>query len=470
LIAPTRVVPGTSSARTWPATVALLLSLASPASTQEAGLVGSGFDPELWRPLPAHQQQVIRQLAPGIARAMESRDAPGLAAQLDQLERSLGDFAGYPERRPEYGGPIDASAPDFRALSEAWAGSFSRMAGRQGWEGASPADADIQEGNRLRVTVRHVRAYLQSWEASLPDRDAYLRRAREGLDYLLTAQSERYGVFGYPYHPGGPGLKSSAASMVERAFRAGHPRDDVVENGWIVNVFNLGDGGLQFDNGMSGIALLYGYAATGDERYLRAAERAGEWAASQILVTNWNYNSFSGYLLSRLYRVTGEHRWLDAARIKMEIGTMPGQRANGRWIDPHNARIQYHSVMLRAMIEYWLARVQAGDSRADEVRGRIALGLDNLAEQINRFGASNAHEALALDALSLGLIALGPYADWRRAADITVNYIVGGMKPRLEERGLPLTETLASYLLYRRFDSGATDLPAELSPGLRAAR
>ncbi len=397
---------------------------------------------------------------------MKTGDAETLAAQLDLLERSLDDFTGFPERRPEYGTPIDASTPDFTALSEHWAGSFARVAGRQGWERASPANADTQEGDRLRMTVRHVRAYLQSWEAGLPDRDTYLRRAREGLDYLLTAQSVRYGVFGYPYHPGGPGLKSSAASMVERAFRAGYPRDEVIENGWIVNVFNLGDGGLQFDNGMSGIALLYGYLVTGDERYLRAAERAGEWAASQILVTNWNYNSFSGYLLARLYRVTGERHWLDAARIKMEIGTMPGQRANGRWIDPHNARIQYHSVMLRAMIEYWLALVQAGDSRAEEVRDRIVLGLDNLAEQINRFGASNAHEALALDALSLGLITLGPADGWRRAADVTVNYIVGGMKPRLEERGLPLTETLASYLLYRRFDSGGIDLPAELAAGL----
>ncbi len=438
-----------------------------PASAQDTGLVGPGFDPARWQPLPAPQQRALRERAPEIEGAMRSGDREALALELDLLERSLGGFSGYPERRPEYGRPIDHTTPDFEALVEHWAASFARMAGRQGWEGASPANADFQEGNRLRVTVRHVRAYLQSWEAGLPDRDAFLQRAREGLDYLLTAQSERYGVFGYPYHPDGSGLKANAANMVERAFRAGHTRDEVIENGWIVNVFDLGDGGLQFDNGMSGISLLYGYSLTGDERYLRAAERAGEWAASQILVTNWNYNSFSGYLLSRLYRVTGERRWLDAARVKMETGTMPGQRANGRWIDPHNARIQYHSVMLRAMLEYWLALVQAGDQDAEEVHGRIALGLDNLAEQINRFGASNAHEALALDILSLGLIALGPNDAWRRAADTTVNTIVHDMRPRLEQRGLPLTETLASYLLYRRFEAGDVGLPMELAPGLK---
>ena len=110
--------------------------------------------------------------------------------------------------------------------------------------------------------------------------------------------------------------------------------DAVVRDGWIVD--DQGDGGLQFDNGVCGVAMLALHAATGEARYLDAARRAADWAIAQPLSANWNYNAFSVRLLAETWRATGEARYRDAALDKARYGVMPGQLRSGphagRWI------------------------------------------------------------------------------------------------------------------------------------------
>jgi hypothetical protein len=127
---------------------------------------------------------------------------------------------------------------------------------------------------------------------------------------------------------------------------------------------------------------------------------------------------------------------------------------NGRWFDQHNARIQYHSVMLRSLIDFYLALEQAGDPYADRIKDHIILGLDNLAEQITTYGASNVHELLSLDALCMGLMTFGYHESWERAANVNVNFLCDHFLPKLEESGYPMTETVAQYVLYRRVKDG----------------
>jgi len=95
------------------------------------------------------------------------------------------------------------------------------------------------------------------------------------------------------------------------------------------------------------------------------------------------------------------------------------------------------------------------------VKDGIVLGLNNLAEQINTYGASNVHELLSLDALSLGLLVFGPHENWEKAANVNVNALTNQFLPELEKRRMPMTETVASYILYRRVKAGeakATEL------------
>ena len=434
-------------------TITLVILCASAWAAEN--LVGEEFDSKKWPGrMPPDQAAKLAPLVERTEQAMRRLDKEAVVELVAKLREAHGKYAGVPEVCPEYVNPINANRPDLDRVVALWRKSFERMKGQNAWERAPSLDAKQQTGDRLRVSLRHARAYLQSCDAGIDGKDEFLQYALAGFDYIAACQGSN-GCFGYPYHPGGPGLKTGAAELVQKIVAAGKPFDQIVERGWIINDFRMGGGGLQFDNGICGIGLIYAYADTGNSKYLEAARHAGEWAIAQTIVRNWNYNCFSGQLLARLYRVTGEARFLDEARHKFQVGVLPGQMENGRWVDQHNACIQYHSVMLRALIDYYLALVQAGDVDAERVKGHILLGLGNLAEQITKYGASNIHEMLSLDALSLGLLTFEDHPEWDRAANVCVNAICDVALPMLEQRRMPMTETIASYILYRKATDGS---------------
>ena len=225
----------------------------------------------------------------------------------------------------------------------------------------------------------------------------------------------------------------------------------MTENGWAIE--DIDEGGLQFDNGEAGAGLLHAYALTGDKKYLESARRAADWAMTRKLVANWNYNSFSGWLLARLYRVTGERKYLDAAIVKFEYGVLPGQWTDGRWVDQHNARPQYHSVMARNLVEYCLSLAQAKDPRLKEARRRTDMALDSLAEEINTYGTPLAEEGLPLESLAVAMMAL-IQATMEKAADTYTNYLVNHYMPPLVDTGKGRPETLPAYVLWRRVQEG----------------
>jgi hypothetical protein len=83
--------------------------------------------------------------------------------------------------------------------------------------------------------------------------------------------------------------------------------------------------------------------------WTQAGRRAADWAFAQRCVPNFNYNAFSVGLLARAFKATGDARYLNGALRKAEVGVLPGQAPNGRWLDPHNARTVYHLIILRAL-------------------------------------------------------------------------------------------------------------------------
>src|SRR5690606_30602806 len=143
--------------------------------------------------------------------------------------------------------------------------------------------------------------------------------------FLLWAQEQAgAGVFPFPAVRGATegGAFGAAEKFLARMEENGR-LDEVVRNGWVVN--DTGDGGLQFDNGEAGVALFELYEVSRNETYLASATKAADWAKSRALVTNWNYNSFSVYLLATAYRVTGKREYLESAVTKARIGVIPGQ-------------------------------------------------------------------------------------------------------------------------------------------------
>ncbi|QDV35662.1 hypothetical protein [Tautonia plasticadhaerens] len=264
----------------------------------------------------------------------------GDEAEVRRLARraidSLGDRAGVPEVPDEYRRPPERVRP--LSVAEARAG-FGRLLGfvreHKWWVvGLDPARTE----HLPREVASVITGCLAGVRADAPGREDLLREAREAGDYLLWTQAQGgRGVIPFPAFRGGRNAAfQSAERFLRRAEREGW-LDEALRGGWAVD--DLDDGGLQFDNGLCGVALLGLFEATGDERYLHGAVAAADWAAGRPVVPNWNYNSFSVDLLANAHRVTGGRRHLEAAKRKFRLGIVAGQLTEGeragRWADPH---------------------------------------------------------------------------------------------------------------------------------------
>jgi hypothetical protein len=251
------------------------------------------------------------------------------------------------------------------------------------------------------------------------DRERVRGRVDEGLAYLRSVQRAE-GFFPFPDLRG---TASPFASLLESHYRQ-YPEDFV--DGWIVE--DHGDGGLQFDNGVCAVAMLAAYAQRGEDRYLDSARRACAWTLTRPVVLNWNYNAFSVWALARYTRVSGDHRFVDAAVERLELGVLPGQLPSGRWMDRHNARTVYHAIILRAMAELYGALPEAHPVRP-RLREAIERAERSLVDEVLAHGATDADHSLS--ALSAVERSLG--ADARRARAIRV--IGNAMYAHLVEPG-----------------------------------
>jgi uncharacterized protein YyaL (SSP411 family) len=233
--------------------------------------------------------------------------------------------------------------------------------------------------------------------ARLDGAEQSLELARDAADFLIWAQEEA-GCGVYPF-PAARGVTTDRAFQVSEQFLAEAERagrhGEIVRNGWVFA--DLQNGGLQFDNAECGVAMLELYELTRDLRYLDSARSAAEWAIGQPMVPNWNYNSFSVYLLAKAAAVTGDARYLEAARKKALIGVIPGQLTDGphagRWIDPHNARPAYHYIMMRALAQL-AAVLPPADADRPGIVAALRLGLRARNSEIISQGAPNKDKAM----------------------------------------------------------------------------
>jgi len=297
--------------------------------------------------------RAIVHLATASLAVAASSDADVAAARraVEELGRKLGERAGQPEVADTFI-PIPAAA---RWLSPtearaAFASAVPRLDQLRWWR---PGLDPTRLTHPLREPAAVAAGGAVAYRAGLAGKEQALALAREAGDFLIWAQDQAgTGVFPFPAARGvsREAPFQAADRALARAEREGRLAA-MVSHGWIID--DPGDGGLQFDHGEAGLALLELHAATGDPRQLAAARRAAEWAANRPLARNWNYNAFTVSLLARTFAVTGERHLLEAARHRAVAGLLPGQLTEGpragRWIDPHNARPAYHYIMLRGL-------------------------------------------------------------------------------------------------------------------------
>src|SRR5262249_3590434 len=85
------------------------------------------------------------------------------------------------------------------------------------------------------------------------------------------------------------------------------------------------------------------------------------------------------------YRVTADNKYLDAARRKGQIGLLPGQAPNGRWLDPVSARTVSHMVVLRALND--LDECLPPGKDRTQVEAAAAKAVNAMIEEAERLGA-----------------------------------------------------------------------------------
>ena len=295
-------------------------------------------------------QDKLRRLTVELAAAQKSEDEAGVRRLAKKAIETSGDQAGLPEVADTFRSvPKSAKPLPPKELPNAFDPYIEFIEGRKWWKvGLDPT----KTSHLPRELATIIEGCLAARSVNEANAERLLKIAKEAGDFLVWSQDKaETGVIPFPAVRNGKGRPFEVAERFMRQAEKEGKLDQVVKNGWAVEDFS--DGGLQFDNGLAGVALVRLFEATKDDKYKKAALRAADWAAKRPVVTNWNYNSFSVFLLAEVHRVTGEKKYLEAAKKKARLGVLPGQLTEGprkgRWADAHNARPAYHYIMIRGL-------------------------------------------------------------------------------------------------------------------------
>lgn len=293
----------------------------------------------------------LKSLQEEARQALLQRNPNDIQQVVVQIRAALGDRAGIPEVPDEPRPVPKLSAAWTKAETTSALKEVRQYITRQKWW---RTDLDPTQCNHaLREVAVIIEACVDASKLDEQSKQTWLDIANEASDFLLHAQSEaKMGLYPFPAMRNGKGRPFEVAEAFMRRAEKNGQLNKIINNGWLVN--DLGDGGLQFDNGEAGVAVLHLYETTRRPELLESVRRSSDWACEQPIVLNWNYNSFTVHLLAESYRVTREACYLEEAKARTLVGLLPGQLPDGpragRWLDPHNARPAYHYIMIRGLI------------------------------------------------------------------------------------------------------------------------
>jgi hypothetical protein len=342
-----------------------------------------GIDPGGWsmagqplfRPTPEMKAR-LQSSGERLAAAMRAEDAAAVRAVVAEMTQVLGDQAGVPDGRRAgvRPAPLQMTAAQATALFVEALRAEGRAV-RQVASGKPLPDQMVRLYADVLLAAVRIRPWVQEHAAADLEE---LDKLAHGAAAILMSLQQPQGHFPFP-DLRGKNIRFGA--MTEKQLQRGAVE---IRDGWIITADP--DGGTQFDTGLCGAALLEAATVHNRSEWRAAALRAADWALAQPCCANFNYNAFSVSLLSRAFAATGEEKYLQGALKKFRVGVAPGQAANGRWLDPHNARTVYHVILLRALAD--LAAVLPAERTGEraEVLAVLRPGLDALLREFDSMG------------------------------------------------------------------------------------
>ncbi len=396
-----------------------------------------GIDPGGWS---MHGLKIFRPTPEFLARrdalnralndAMQ-KDVAAVLAVCADVRQLLGEQAGVPDARRE------GERAEPKPLTQADAARLFIAALESEKKGLREISAGKTIGtNKPRFYAEIIQGCCEARPAVqkfLPEKLGDLDKLLAGACAILLRLQQPDGFFPLPDLRG---KDIRFGEMIEKQI-AGHP--EAVKDGWIVRADS--EGGTQFDSGLCGVALLTAGATMQRAEWTQAGRRAADWALAQPCVMNFNYKAFSVGLLAHAFRVTGDARYLAGALHKVELGVLPGQTANGRWLDPHNARTVYHLIILRALHDLAEALPAEKKAEREEILQASARATGALLDEFEKAGIT----ASALRELQRHA-ALLPHPDVRLNAMLELNRAVIVQKCQRGDRvklAVALTELAA---------------------------
>lgn len=179
-------------------------------------------------------------------------------------------------------------------------------------------------------------------ETDLTRKALYQSWANRALDSLATMQLPN-GAFPFPdLRPYGDPVFSLIIQNYLNSL--GADSSLVLINGWIIDDSNTGE--FKFDAGVIGNAYYEAYIYTGNIQYKNIALSVANYMLPLKMNINYNYNTFVSLALTRGYQLNNDTNYLNRAILNLRYGLYPGQLANGRWVDGHNANSRYHNLII----------------------------------------------------------------------------------------------------------------------------
>ncbi|MGB0495236.1 MAG: hypothetical protein ACPGJI_02685 [Kangiellaceae bacterium] len=356
---------------------------------------------------PESIQKQVRPLLNEVRNAQQKRDLASIQQNVTSIIQKLGNWAGNPDVAPSYFAPIETKIPDRKPVGILWQSINDDIHNKALWRQVPNGNPDkMKQG--LRAAARPVITYSILYSLNTYKQQKHLNIITKGANYLLGLQQEN-GLFPMPDLRG---KDQRQTIMINRILRK---NPDAIVDGWLIADHR---GELLYDHSTAGVAMVEAFRITKDQKFFESAKKASQWAMSQAIDTDWANNAFAAWLLAEFYSISEQEVFIKAAIDKLEYGVLPGLLENGRWLDPFNSKLVYHSINVRGMLAV-MRQLASDHPFRVKLASYTKRAIDNAANQITVNGASSV--STSTEMLIDGLEEFGENKKWLNALNININ-------------------------------------------------